>query len=140
MNTKTSRLRRFHALLDATYMTHAKEGLLAGYGVSSSKELGLGQLDELIDYLQGLKNEKNKKKEEEIRKLRHKCLRIISEIGINTQDWKEVNKFMLNKHVCGYHLYELSTEELDIFIYKLYAIRNKIKQKRKELEALSKLN
>ena len=137
---KKQKIKQFHALLHANHMKDAKESLLAGYGVESTKDLSLKQLGELVNYLQGLQEEKNNVKEASTRKLRHKCLRIMSEIGIDTQDWNAVNQFMENKHVCGRHLYKLSDEELEAFQYKLYAIRNEINKRKKQLEQQAKLN
>lgn len=140
MSVIKKRIRRFYALLHVTHMQHSKESLLAGYGVESTLDLSLQELNSLIEYLEKLDEEKNAKKNAETRKLRHQALNIMRDIGIEVGDWTKVNEFMLNKHVCGCHLYNLSDEELDKFIYKLYAIKNKIKSREKELKRLSILN
>ena len=54
----------------------------------------------------------------------------MAEIGINTQDWECVNQFMMNPHVCGRMMYELTEDELIAFRRKLYAIRDEIERRK----------
>ena len=121
-------------------MKHAKEDLLQGYGAESSLELSDRQLDELIDYLRDIINRKDDGISKGRRKHMHQCLRIMADIGINTQDWNQVNKFMLNKHVCGRHLYQLNLQELINFKRKLYAIQRKVEEKRNNEKRLANMN
>lgn len=135
-----TKIKVFHSLLHYSHMKHAKDDLLAGYNVESSLDLNDKELDQLIDYLKSIINKKDQEVSEQKRKLMHQCLKIMSDIGINTQEWNDVNKFMLNKHVCGRHLYELNEQDLIAFKRKLYAIRKKVSEiKEKEL-LLSTLN
>lgn len=130
----------FHSLLHYAKMKEAKESLLAGCGVESTLDLDPQQIESLIDYLRGIIARKDEQITQVRRKHMHQCLKIMSQIGINTQDWEKVNGFMLNKHVCGRHLYELSLEELIAFKRKLYAIRKKINEKRADEQRLTRMN
>jgi hypothetical protein len=134
------KIRIFHSLLHYTHMRDAKEGLLAGYNALSSKELTNRQLDELIGYLRDILDKQTEQKGAFRRKLMHQCLKLISDIGVNTKDWNKVNEFMLNRHVCGRHLYELDTDQLIEFKKKLYAILAKVNENKEKERQLSQLN
>ena len=134
------KIKIFHSLLHYAHMKQAKEDILTGYGVESSLQLSNAQLDELIDYLREIINKKDDKITQGRRKHMHQCLKIMADIGINTQEWNDVNKFMLNKHVCGRHLYELNLQELIDFKRKLYAILKKVEEKRDSERRLSMMN
>ncbi len=122
--------RVFHALLAKNMMLEAKGYMLESYGVHSSLELGECALDELISRLRRILGEKEADTDKEVRRLRHKCLRIMTEIGIDTQDWERVNKFMLNPRVAGRHLYDLNEDDLRQLRLKLYAIRDEVERRR----------
>lgn len=132
-NLKQKR-RAFHALLAKNMMLEAKGYMLESYGVHSSLELGESALDELISRLRRILGEKETDINKNVRQLRHKCLRIMSEIGINTQDWEQVNKFMLNPRVAGKHLYALDENGLRALRLKLYAIRDEVERRRNDRE------
>ncbi len=127
--TKSQKIRRFHALLAKTKMMYAKPAMLAGQGVESTKDLTSEQLDTLIDYLLDLVIGKNKDADKEVRTWRHKVLRMVAECGVNTNDWNEVNAFLLDKRVAGKHLYEITDiEELKKLHRKLFNISSNIKK------------
>ncbi|HLO59020.1 MAG TPA: hypothetical protein VK172_14915 [Lentimicrobium sp.] len=131
--------RRFNALLAAGQMMDAKEHILSGYGVSSTLDLTEPELDGLISRVEKLLAQKKDDTDKAIREWRHKCLRKMNECGINTNDWNAVNAFMLNKRICGKHLYELDLKELQVLHRKLHNVRDNIIAKRQEelLKAMS---
>lgn len=134
-NDKLKQKRRvFHALLAKNMMLSAKSYMLESYGVRSSLELGESALDELIGRLRKIMGEKEADTDKEVRHLRHKCLRIMAEIGVDTQDWENVNKFVLNPRVAGKHLYDMDENELRALRLKLYAIRDEVERRRIERE------
>jgi len=125
---KTKR-RIFNAILANMHMLDAKEYLLERYNAISTMQLSEKQLDELIDYLRGLDVEKTNNQTDIIKTWRSKCLRVMSNI-IDTKDWNNVNKFMMDKRICGKHLYELKTvEELQNLHKKLNKIKDIYKAK-----------
>lgn len=129
-NDRLKQKRRvFHALLAKNMMLSAKGYMLESYGVHSSLELGESALDELIGRLRKIMGEKECDTDKEVRRLRHKCLRIMTEIGVDTTDWENVNKFVLNPRVCGKHLYDLDESGLRALRLKLYAIRDEIERR-----------
>ncbi|RHO73399.1 hypothetical protein DW083_06015 [Parabacteroides sp. AF48-14] len=119
-----------HALLAKSMMLQSKPYMLESYGVCSTLDLTENALDELISRVRQIMAGKEDEPDKDIRTLRHKCLRLMAEIGIDTKDWENVNHFMLNPHVCGRMLYELDEEELRAFRMKLYAIRDEVERRR----------
>lgn len=131
-NEETLKQKRkvLHALLAKSMMLQAKPYMLESYGVTTTLDLTENALDELIRRIRRIMEGKESETDKDIRILRHKCLRIMTEIGIDTKDWENVNVFMLNPHVCGRMLYELDEEELRAFRMKLYAIRDEVERRR----------
>lgn len=112
----------FHALLAKNKLLSAKEHILYGEGVESVTELSEKQLDSLIEWAGEILNQKQEDASKEIRSWRHKCLRMMRECGIETQDWNNVNAFLLDKRVAGKHLYKMSIDELKKLHRKLHNI------------------
>ena len=98
-----------HMLLVKNHLLHAKEHVLSVYGADRIRELSEPELDECIERIGRIAE--GKANDNEIKHWRHLCLRAMSKF-INTQDWNNVNSFMMNKRIAGKHLYECSTEEL----------------------------
>lgn len=65
----------------------------------------------------------------ELRRWRSVCLKLMREIGIDTEDWSIINKFTENKRIAGKTFRELSTEELEELSRKLRMIRRKQQEK-----------
>jgi hypothetical protein len=139
MDIKSKR-RQFNALLAVGHMLEAKEHILSGYGVTSTMELTEKQLDELIISVQKLVNRKHEDADKETRSWRHKCLRLVKECGINTNDWNAVNDFLLQPRICGRHLYDLSVEDLQVLHRKLHNVRNNKIKKQQENDRLATMN
>lgn len=134
MKTKTEIIKQkrklFNILLVRTHQMDAKDHILAGQGVESTKELTESQLDDLISWANSLINDKHEQVSKEVRSWRSKCLRIMKDCGVNTQDWSAVNRFMLDSRVCGKHLYELKTvAELKKLHRKLHSISENIQKR-----------
>ena len=117
------------------HLTQAKASILDGYGVERIRDLSEDYLDHLIGRLRKLQPGQDAAKN--IREWRHKCLRMMTECGIDTQNWNEVNSFMLNKKICGKHLYELNVSELSCLHRKLHNVRDNKQKKAAEFQRLS---
>jgi len=135
-----NKIKTFHVLLYGTKMLGAKQDLLAPYGVDSTKQLTESELDELISYLQTLKQDESLIRNKELRTWRHKVLRQIHACGINTQDWNEVNRFMVQPRIAGKHMYECSLEELKVIHRKLHNVATNVTKKQNRLKDLTMLN
>jgi uncharacterized protein YecA (UPF0149 family) len=133
METIKRKRQRFNALLYYAKMREAKEGLLAGYNAESTSELTEQQLDELIERVQAIIDEKGADADKIVRQWRHKCLRMIAECKVNTQDWNAVNAFMMDPRIAGKLIPELSLNELQALHRKLHNVRDEIIKKEKAL-------
>jgi hypothetical protein len=70
--------------------------------------------------------------EREIKRLRSAILHRLQKHGVDTTDWKNVNFFMKRPQVAGKFLYEMSIEEMKMFIPKMHAILEKDNKRRTE--------
>jgi len=68
--------------------------------------------------------------ERELKKRRSAILLRLQKMGIDTTDWKVVNKFMRNPKIAGKTLGEMDTDEMDLLIPKLESILAKDKADR----------
>jgi hypothetical protein len=119
---------------------HAKAYILEGYGASSTLELTEKQLDDIILRIEKIIKQQKEEKDSELRYWRHKCIRMIAECGINTQDWNDVNAFILNRRIAGRHLYELDINELKELHRKLHNVRDNMLRKQNELKQIAIMN
>lgn len=107
---------------------------LQEYGKSSTTELTDDEIDDLIARLQ--KSVANKfDSTDELRQWRSNALTLINKCGkyVTNNDWDEVNRFMLDKRICGKLLYELDVMELKKLCVKLRSIAVKKEQQDKQL-------
>jgi hypothetical protein len=60
-----------------------------------------------------------------IKSLRHQCLSLMADIGVNSQDWDKVNGFCRHVRICGTEFGKLTEEQLEDLKRKLWAIKRK---------------
>ena len=132
MTIQTKR-QSLHMLLVHNHMIQAKQHILAVYGAERIRDLDEHDLDECIERMMIIGEERYHKNNPEIRHWRHKCLRAMSSF-VNTQDWNNVNSFMLNPRVAGKHLYELSLDELKTMHRKINKIAQVMKARDMKLK------
>lgn len=125
---------KFNILLHYGHLMEAKPHILAGYGAESTKDLTEKQLDELIIRVQAIINKKQTEGDQLTRQWRHKCLRMMHECGVDTHDWEAVNAFCMDKRIAGKHLYELTTDELQVLHRKLHNVRDRKAEKAEKIE------
>lgn len=101
-----------------------RDAILEAYGVKSTAELTIEQLDELIDRY---KPNSHPPASELVRRLRSHCLDLMNRLGIyhNNEDWSRVNDFMMNPKIAGKLLYQLNATELETLRRKLNSILDK---------------
>lgn len=133
--------RRFNALLHVTMMAHAKPYILDSYGVESTTELHESDLDNEIRILENQLRQKKEDADKDVRTWRHKCLRVIGSCDIDTQDWNNVNEFLMQPRLGGKVLYDYDTvEELKNLHRKLNAIADNKAVKRDQVSHQIKSN
>lgn len=128
MKDRNKLMRHFYALLKETGLENNKADMVEAYGVESTKELSVEQLDELVQRLTDIKHEQTDKK---IRKLRSQVLDLLTKLGIykDTSSWTRVNKYLMNPRIAGKLMYEMNEEELQKLIKKLRVIHIKQEEK-----------
>lgn len=136
----TEKRKRFNALLAFGRLTNSKPHILESYGVESTLELTEKQLDDAIEKVEQILSKMKATTGHEIRSWRHKCLKVMTECGVNTQDWNAINAFMLDKRICGKHLYQLDTNELIVLHRKLHNVRDNKLSKQEEINRLASMN
>jgi hypothetical protein len=121
---KNARVRRLRAIWFKLGIDQHREAILEPFGVSSTADLNLEQLDELITRFSA---EANKPANELIRKLRSDVLSQLNRLGIYSTngDWAAVNNFLMSDKIAGKVLYNLNEEELRVLRKKLHSIITK---------------
>lgn len=126
-----------HMLLVKNHLLHAKEHVLSVYGTDRIRELSEPELDECIERIGRIAE--GKANDSEIKHWRHLCLRAMSKF-INTQDWNNVNSFMMNKRIAGKHMYECSLDELKNLYRKINKIAEIMKSRDAQMKRQALLN
>ena len=75
-----------------------------------------------------------------LKKLRSAILHRIQKHGVDTTDWNKVNRFMEQPRIAGKRLYDMSEEEMRVFIPKIESILKKDQQKQAEIARMTQLN
>ena len=116
---KTAKIRQFHAILAKKGLLDLKYDIIAQYGVESSKDLTVEQLDEQINALNATETS------ESVRSERSSVLYLLGKLEINgskEEGWDMVNNYLKQPRIAGKTLYEMNTQELRDCVKKLRAI------------------
>jgi len=120
---RKSQVRRLRAIWIKQGVDKYRESILEAYGVSSTADLSLSQLKELIIIYSA---KQPAQASQLIRKLRSESLRLLTMLGVyEDQNWDAVNNFMMDSRIAGKPLYELNEKELIMLNRKLRAIESK---------------
>lgn len=134
-------LARLHTLLQKSGNMSNKESILAGFGVKSSKELSVQQIDAICDVL-----EKQVKSQNDtpaaIRKARSTVLLLLGDLGIKgrNRNWKMVNDYLLQPRIAGKVLYEMDEQELKACAVRLRVVLKKKTERIEHENELAKNN
>ena len=121
-NMKSKKIQQFHAILNKKGLMDMKSDIIAQYGVESTKELTLQQLNTLIDRLNG------SEVPAPVRKARSSVLHQLSKLGVtgSAEDgFDRVNGYLCHPRIAGKTLYAMTLDELKACTRKLRAIREK---------------
>ena len=116
---KTAKIRQFHAILAKKGLLDLKYDIIAQYGVESSKDLTVEQLNEQITALNATEAS------ESVRSERSSVLYLLGKLEINgskEEGWDMVNNYLKQPRIAGKTLYEMNTQELRDCVKKLRAI------------------
>lgn len=116
---KSARVRRLRAMWIKQGIDKYRDAILEQYGVSSTADLTLQQLDELIDRFSN-KTEISGR----TRALRSDVMVTLDKLGIytNNGDWQSVNVFLMNPRIAGKMMFQMTDDELVALNRKLRAM------------------
>ncbi len=134
---KNARVRRLRAMWVKQGIDQYRDAILQEYGVSSTADLNLQQLDELIDRF-------NTKADvtAHTRTLRSDVMVTLDKLGVyvDNGDWQRVNAFLMQPRIAGKLLYQMSDDELLALNRKLRAMLAKKAEQDTEINRLKLLN
>jgi hypothetical protein len=125
---KKARVKRLRAIWIKLGIDDYRDAILEPYGVTSTADLNLTQLDELITRYS---SEVKKQVTERLRKLRSEILTQLNKMGVyaNNGDWNHVNAYLQSNKIAGKLLFELDEQELLTLRRKLHSIAYKSEKK-----------
>lgn len=144
MKQKITNFGKFYALLKqmpGSDMEQVKESLVwqfSGMRTYSLREMKAGEYEEMIRYMKGVIE--RKPDERVIKKLRSGILHRLQKHGINTTNWDDVNRFLLNPRIAGKMLFQMDVEEMRGLIGKLESILIKDSRRQQDINRLMALN
>lgn len=116
MNT-TFEIRRFHALLAKLGRMDQKPIILSAYGVTSTKQLSLQQLQEINQNLEKQLKENEEKAQKLLKKRRATVLTLATEAGIKEKEgFEKFNRFMLKSSIHHKEFFKYTADELNDLI------------------------
>jgi hypothetical protein len=129
---KAKNYSRFYVLLKniSGDREEMKENLVRAFTngrTMSLREMSKDEYNRMCDSLQGAQSVGLSQKEftAEIKRKRSAVLKRIQQLGVNTADWADVDRFCLDPRIIGKPFRQISLEELERLIPKLSAIAAK---------------
>lgn len=121
---KSKKVQRLRAIWISQGIDNHREAILEGYGVTSTAELNVAQLDELIAQYSAANQ---RPVSDEVRRLRSNVLTLLNRYGVyNTNDdWVRVNQFLMQPRIAGKLLYLMTEPELKTLLRKLHSMIDK---------------
>ena len=140
-STTKTLIRRFYGLLAEKNMREHKESILAGFDVTSTKDLTDNQLLALIETLNRIESPKTEVPKS-LRDARSAVLKALEDLDVKAinGDWSHVNNFLKQPRIAGKVLYQCTAEELKALIPKLKAIAKKRRERIEEENRLAANN
>lgn len=134
---RRARVRRLRAMWNKQGIDQYREAIMEPYGVTSTADLDLQQLDELIDRFSNKLEVTSR-----TRALRSDVLVVLDKLGVyaDNGDWKRVNAFLMQSRIAGKMLFQLNDEELTSLNRKLQSMLAKKKVSDTETNRLKLLN
>ncbi len=132
---RKAKVRRLRAMWIKQGVDQYREAILEGYGVDSTADLNLQQLDELIT-----KYSNQAPASDHVRRQRSIILDLLTKLGVykDKGDWEAVNAFLMQSRIAGKLLYQMNSDELNVLNHKLRSII--AKREAAEKESNSQLN
>lgn len=122
-----AKIRRINSLMSACRLIPNRPDILALWHVQCYDEMTDEEIVELQAFMESAHREKTTPASDAIRRLRSQVLSHLTKIGIYStpDDWAKVNRFLLQRRICGRLLCMLAEQDLQALVRKLRAIGDK---------------
>lgn len=109
-----AKVRRINTLMSACRLIPNREDILALWDARSYDELTDDEIVALQAYMEFAHRAKTTPASDAIRRLRSQVLAHLTKLGMYAlpEDWTKVNRFLLQRRICGRLLYMLDAQEL----------------------------
>lgn len=127
---REAKIKAINSLIYACKLTANRSDILALWGVDSFDDMLDSEIIECQAFMAAAHRAKTTLPSATTRKLRSQVMTLLNKAGkyATSDDWTEVNRFLLQRKVCGRLLYMLTDQELSALIRKLRAIVDKKNQ------------
>lgn len=134
---KSAKVRRIRAIWIKLGIDQYRDAILESYDVTSTADLNIQQLDELID-----RYSNQPPASEHVRRQRAALLALLNKLGIYTTngDWAAVNAYLMNPRIAGKLMFNMSSDEMNVLEKKLRSILAKKEQADAEINRQKLLN
>ena len=124
---RTAKIRRINQLFSACKLTPNRPDVLALWGANDFEEMTDANLEPCRVFLETAYKCRTTQPTEAVRRLRSQAMTLLNRLGkyATPEDWTEVNRFLLQRKICGRLLYMLNEDEIKGLIRKLRAIADK---------------
>lgn len=121
------KVRRINSLMSACRLIPNRTDLLGLWNVQSYDEMTDEELLQLQSFMEAAYRFKTTPASDAIRRLRSQVLSLLTKAGIYStpDDWAKVNRYLLQRRICGRLLYMLDAQDLQALLRKLRAIGDK---------------
>ena len=127
IHEREAKIRRINTLMSACRLIPNRPDILKLWDATGADELTDEALVECGQFMEAAYRGKTTAAPEPIRRLRSQAMTQINRLGLyaTASDWTGVNRFLLQRKICGRLLYMLDSEDLAALIRKLRAIGDK---------------
>lgn len=127
MATLAQKRQTVGAILQRCGLLEHKESILVAYGTNSLRDLTETQLDDLINELRTVEQNRYNAPPE-IRKQRSLILGLLDDMGVKAVNgnWERVNEVLKNPRIAGKVLYMMNEEELKACVKRIRAMKGKL--------------
>lgn len=124
---RCAKVRRINTLMSACRLIPNRADILSLWNVQGYDEMTDIEILELQAFMEVAHRAKTTPAPAQIRRLRSQVLALMTKIGMyaTPEDWTKVNRFLLQRRICGRLLYMLDAPELHALVRKLRAIEAK---------------
>lgn len=144
MNRKPFNFARFYALFNSLAYEGDREEFrkdlirqYTGNRTDSLRQMSSQEYDTCCRAMEGLT-----KRNDQLRKKRSLCLKLMQQLGIDTTDWTRINSFCNDHRIAGRPFARLNAAELEALAAKLRTIQRKggLKNKQPEVKQATGMN